>query len=285
MHSFLPSFHQSRSAASMRHSVAAGNILVCSGPAVSHHAALNLHSFVLCTCKRVRQGGHALDQVLACVLHPLQITPRTICYWAAFHLGPTWGVSSEGIPPLGKEPCLTTHHRIQGCPRTAVLLWLVQRNLPSLHSYSRTAKCESLVTSPWVTALLLQLHASWLDGTVTSANDMMMVLIAVPQPVFQLSPSHFSMSIAQSSLPSVAQAQTQRLHGVALAWSRCTGARSWQLPEMLTTAPLRAQGGTCEMQCSDLKAKDVSCGGTMSAYTVYVLKGVQGECRPSPGYW
>jgi hypothetical protein len=55
-----------------------------------------------------------------------------------------------------------------------------------------------------VTALLLQVHASWLDGTVTSANDMMMVLIAVTQPVFEWSPSLFSMSIVQSSLPSIA---------------------------------------------------------------------------------
>jgi hypothetical protein len=156
----------------MRHSVAAGNSLVCShlklpgglcsyggmhccrvicgnlcpcaaGPAADHHAALNLHCFVLCTCKRVRQGDHALDQVLACVLHPMQITPRTICYWAVSHLGPTW----EGIPSLGQEPCLTTHQRKQGCPRTAVLPWLVQRSLPLLHSESRTAKCEPSVTA------------------------------------------------------------------------------------------------------------------------------------------
>jgi hypothetical protein len=38
-------------------------------------------------------------------------------------------------------------------------------------------------------------------------------------------------------------------------------------------------GATCEMQCSDPNAPDVSCGGTFSSHTVYVLKGKQGECR------
>jgi hypothetical protein len=32
------------------------------------------------------------------------------------------------------------------------------------------------------------------------------------------------------------------------------------------------------MQCSDPKAADVSCGGTMSTNSVYVFKGKQGEC-------
>jgi hypothetical protein len=47
---------------------------------------------------------------------------------------------------------------------------------------------------------------------------------------------------------------------------------------VLTPAPENYEG-LCEMQCRNPNVLDVSCGGTMNSYTVYVLKGKQGECH------
>jgi hypothetical protein len=68
------------------------------------------------------------------------------------------------------------------------------------------------------------------------------------------------------------------LHSVVVL-SRCKGGRNQELAYALITSPTVIGGpGACEMQCSDPKAADVSCGGTMNAHTVYVLKGKQGRC-------
>jgi hypothetical protein len=69
-----------------------------------------------------------------------------------------------------------------------------------------------------------------------------------------------------------------------LVLSRCYGYRSnGLLPQVLTQAP-DYPGRTCEMQCSDPKAADVSCGGTMNSVSVYVLTGVQGKRKTTyPG--
>jgi hypothetical protein len=69
-------------------------------------------------------------------------------------------------------------------------------------------------------------------------------------------------------------------HVVGCVANRCSGARRDKLPAALTTE-LWSTEGVCELRCSDPKAADVSCGGSVGAHTVYVFKGKQGECNPS----
>lgn len=57
-----------------------------------------------------------------------------------------------------------------------------------------------------------------------------------------------------------------------LVLSSCHGAARNQVPWVLVEGT-QTFNATCEMQCSDSKAPDVSCGGTAGAFTVYVFKG------------
>jgi hypothetical protein len=74
----------------------------------------------------------------------------------------------------------------------------------------------------------------------------------------------------------------QRYQSCLCVAGRCYGGNSTEVSWLLT----RTYANTwpeCELRCSDPKAADVSCGGMFGAYTVYVLKGTQGECGSRKG--
>jgi hypothetical protein len=162
-----------------------------------------------------------------------------------------------------------------GCQWNAVLPWLVQHTPLLRHSTSRPAKGEPLLTCS------SRYNSQSCNGVIVAS------LFVSHHSQLQLSfvILAWNLYVKYRWLEHVNTPgeDTRHLCTTALVVSRCMAGKRSGLPTLLTTARTLPEQ-TCEMQCSNPSAPDVSCGGTNDSVSVYVFKGSQGECGKCTGH-